>query len=89
MTLRRLTNAERRDRLRLVRTPNIGPLTFARPIERYGNAGDAMAALPEIASLMARGRKITLPPVSAIEDEMAATARCGARIIASCEPDFP
>jgi DNA processing protein len=48
-----------------------------------------MAALPEIASLMATGRKITLPPVSAIEDEMAATARCGARIIASCEPDFP
>lgn len=38
---------------------------------------------------MAKGRQINLPPVGAIEDEMDATARCGARIIASCEPDFP
>ncbi len=89
MSLPRLTDAKRRDWLRLVRTPNIGPLTFARLIERYGNAGDALAALPEIASRMAKGRQIDLPPVGAIEDEMDATARCGARIIASCEPDFP
>jgi DNA processing protein len=89
MSLRRLSDAERRDWVRLVRTPNIGPLTFARLLERFGNATDALAALPEIASRVAKGRRIDVPSVSAIEDEIAATQRVGARIIASCEPEFP
>jgi DNA processing protein len=89
MSLRRLSDAERRDWVRLVRTPNIGPLTFARLLERFGNATDALAALPEIASRVAKGRRIEVPSVSAIEDEIAATQGIGARVIASCEPDFP
>jgi DNA processing protein len=84
MSLRRLSDAERRDWVRLVRTPNIGPLTFARLLERFGNATDAFAALPEIASRVAKGRRIDVPSLSAIEDEIAATQRVGARIIASC-----
>ncbi len=89
MRLKRLSDAERRDWVRLVRTPNIGPLTFARLIERFGNATDALAALPDIAGRVAKGRHIALPPVAVIEDEIAATQRLGARLIASCEPDFP
>jgi DNA processing protein len=89
MSLRSLSDAERRDWVRLVRTPNIGPLTFARLIERFGTATHALAALPDIASRVAKGRSIELPSASAIEDEIAATQRCGARLIASCEPDFP
>lgn len=89
MSLRTLSDAERRDWVRLVRTPNIGPLTFARLLERFGNATDALAALPDIANRMAKGRRIELPSVSAIEDEIAATQRLGARLLASCEPDFP
>lgn len=89
MSLRRLSDSERRDWVRLVRTPNIGPLTFARLIERFGNATDALAALPDIAGRLAKGRRIELPPATLIEDEIAATQRLGARIIASCEPDFP
>lgn len=30
-----------------------------------------------------------MPSASAIEEEIATTQRCGARLIASCEPDFP
>jgi DNA processing protein len=89
MSLRRLSDAERRDWVRLVRTPNIGPQTFARLIERFGNATDALAALPDIASRVAKGRRIELPSAASIEDEIAATERIGARIIASCEPEFP
>ena len=89
MSLRRLSDEERRNWVRLVRTPNIGPLTFARLIERFGNATDALAALPDIAGRVAKGRRIEVPTVAIIEDEIAATLRIGARIIASCEPDFP
>lgn len=89
MTPRTLSDAERRDWLRLVRTPNIGPLTFARLMERFASATEALAALPEISSRAGRGRRIEIPSASAIEDEIAATLRCGARVIASCEPDFP
>lgn len=89
MSSRRLSDTERRDWVRLVRTPQIGPLTFNRLIARYGNATAALEALPDIASRVAKGRRIALPPVAAIEDEIAATLRFGARLVASCEPDFP
>jgi predicted Rossmann fold nucleotide-binding protein DprA/Smf involved in DNA uptake len=89
MSLRTLSDAERRDWVRLVRTPNIGPLTFARLLERFGTATHALAALPDIANRVGKGRRIELPSVSAIEDEIAATQRLGARLLASCEPDFP
>ncbi len=89
MSLRRLSDTELRDWVRLVRTPNIGPLTFARLIERFGNATDALAALPDIAGRVAKGRRIEVPAVAIIEDEIAATLRLGARLLASCEPDFP
>lgn len=85
---RALSDAERRDWLRLVRTPNIGPLTFQKLLARYGTATAALEALPEIASRAVRGR-LELPPASRIEDEIAATLKLGARLVASCEADFP
>lgn len=89
MTQRRLDDTERRDWVRLVRTPHIGPLTFDRLISRYGSATQAIAALPDIAGRVGRGKRLELPPVSVIEDEIAATEKFGARLVASCEPDFP
>lgn len=62
-----------------MRTPNIGPQTFARLIERFGNATDALAALQDIASRVAKGRRIELPSPASIEDEIAATGQIGAR----------
>ena len=64
-------------------------LTFVRLLGRFGNAIDALAALPDIASRIGKGRRIELPSVSAIKDEIAATQRLGARLLASCEPAFP
>ena len=65
MSSRRLSDTERRDWVRLVRTPQIGPLTFNRLIARYGNATAALEALLDIASRVAKGRRIALPPVAA------------------------
>jgi DNA processing protein len=37
------------DRLRLVRSPGIGPVTFRQLIARFGGAADALAAVPDLA----------------------------------------
>jgi DNA processing protein len=37
------------DRLRLVRSPGIGPITFRQLIARFGDAAAALAAVPDLA----------------------------------------
>lgn len=37
------------DRIRLVRSPGIGPVTFRQLIRRFGNAGAALDAVPDLA----------------------------------------
>ena len=64
-------------------------LTFVRLLGRFGNAIDALAAPPDITCRIGKGRRIELPSVSAIKDEIAATQRLGARLLANCEPAFP
>jgi DNA processing protein len=44
-----LTDVERRDRLRLIRSENVGPITFRRLVCRFGSASAALGALPELA----------------------------------------
>ncbi|MGE3623420.1 MAG: DNA-processing protein DprA [Bdellovibrionales bacterium] len=88
MTTRQLTHAQRRSWLRLMRTDNVGAITFRQLIHRYATAETAIEALPGLA---ARGGKksFVLPPWSLIDAEMAGIEKIGARLIASCEPDYP
>jgi len=86
--IRTLSDVERRDWLRLARTDNVGAVTFDQLIGRYGEASLALAALPGLAQ---RGGRAGLRVASeaAAEQELADGAALGARLIASCEPDFP
>ncbi len=86
--IRELSDAERRDWLRLARTENVGPVTFDQLLQRFGTAGAALAALPDLAR---RGGRAGLkPPTDAqVDKELADGAALGARLIASCEPAFP
>jgi len=86
---RALTPAARRDWLRLARTENVGPLTFAELIGRYGEASIALAALPDLARRSGRVSPLGVPSEGEIEGELADGVKLGARLIASCEPDFP
>ena len=85
---RALSDAERRDWLRLARTENVGPVTFDQLIQRFGTAGAALAALPDLA---ARGGRSGLKVVSEaqIDRELADGAALGATLIAACEGAFP
>ncbi len=88
--LRELNDAERRDWLRLIRSENIGPRTFATLIARYGDAGAALDALPAlIARGRAGGRSVTIFPADEAARELDAARRLGVSFLALCEPDYP
>jgi DNA processing protein len=70
---------------RLARTPRIGPLTFHKLLRRWRTPEAALDALPRIT----RGARLTPPPAHAIEAELDALDEIGARLLASCEPDYP
>lgn len=68
--------------VRLARTPRIGPLTFHRLIARHRTPSAALEALPRISNLIA-------PTPDVAEAEIEAAEALGARLVASCEPDYP
>lgn len=74
--------------LRLTRSPGIGPILFFRLLRRFGNARDAVAAVP---SLAAAGKLpgVSLADEAAVARELAATERLGARIVRHGEPEYP
>jgi DNA processing protein len=79
---RTLSRPERIAWARLARTPRIGPLTFTQLIARFRTASAALEALPRVS-------KLTAPPAERIEAELDDAEALGARLIASCEPDYP
>jgi DNA processing protein len=87
--IRRLSDAQRRDWLRLARTENVGPVTFDQLIGRYGEASLALAALPDLARRGGRMAGLKVTSEAEAERELAGGAALGARLIAACEPDFP
>lgn len=84
-----LSDGERRDWLRLARTENVGPVTFDQLIQRFGKAGKALAALPDLARRGGRTGALKSPTEAQVDKELADGERLGARLIASCERDFP
>jgi len=86
---RSLSDRERIDWLRLIRTASVGPTTFRRLLGRFGSAEAALDALPRLAR--SAGRRAPLKPAQpgAAAAEIEAAAKLGARFIASCEPDYP
>ena len=87
--IRALSDAQRRDWLRLARTENVGPVTFAQLIARFGEPSLALAALPDLARRGGRMASLKIPSVAEAERELAAGEALGARMLAACEPAFP
>ncbi len=81
--------SERLDWLRLIRSENVGPITFHQLITRFGTAGAALEALPDLARKGELRRTIKICAKSAAEKELAAVDGLGGRLIARCEPGYP
>lgn len=74
-----LARDEAFSRIRLLRSPNVGPVSYYQLLQRFGTAAAALDALPD---LVARGGGRYQPaPVSRIEDEIAALRHSGARYL--------
>jgi len=84
-----LSDRERLDWLRLIRSENVGPVVFRQLLERYGSPAAALEALPELARRAGAKRKIRICSAAEAERELAAAAKAGVRLLASCESDYP
>ncbi len=82
-----LSDGQRIDWLRLIRTEGVGPRTFRQLINRFGGAAPALEALPHLSRL--KGRPVTPPSRAQAEDEIAALARLGGRLVASGDAAYP
>jgi DNA processing protein len=67
-------------RLRLIRSENIGPVTYFQLIARFGSAAAAIDAIPDLAA-RGGGRPPRLAARAAVEREMETVARLGARYL--------
>lgn len=68
------------DRLRLIRSPNIGPISYRQLVARFGSAGRALDALPDLAARVA-GRKFIAAPTDAIHKEIELLASLGGQYL--------
>ncbi|MEW6640027.1 MAG: DNA-processing protein DprA [Pseudomonadota bacterium] len=84
-----LTDTERRDWLRLIRSEHVGPRTFHMLLRHCGSAAAALAALPEFARRGGAVRPGRILSVADAEQEIAQARRLGMRLIACCEAAYP
>ena len=81
-------HGERFDRLRLIRSTNVGPVTYRQLIARFGSAARALEALPDLAA-RGGGRAPVIADAARIAREMAAVDTLGARYLFVGEGLYP
>jgi DNA processing protein len=86
---RLLGESERLDWLRLIRSENIGPVTFFALLRHFGSVAAALEAAPELSRRGGRKRAIRIAPAADAAREAAALAGAGGTLIAACEPAYP
>ena len=85
----RLTDEQRIDWLRLIRSPNVGPRTFRALINHFGGAQAALAALPSLARRGGASGALKIYPRADAERELAAAQKLGVTFAALGEPEYP
>lgn len=78
---------ERLARLRLARTPRVGPVNFAHLMQRFGSAVRALEALPGL--VRRNGGTLTPPDMARVEAEWTRGESVGARLIVAGDADYP
>jgi len=85
----RLSDRQRLNWLRLIRTDNIGPVTFRDLILFCGSASSAIERLPDLNIRGGSSRPIRVMSMDDAERELEAIERVGARLVGMGEPDYP
>lgn len=81
-----LTRDEAFARIRLLRSPNIGPVSYSQLLRRFGTAGAALDALPDLAAR--GGAPYRAAKAERIEAEVAAVRANGARYLFHDSPEY-
>ena len=82
-------------RLRLIRSENVGPVTYRQLLRRFGSATRALAALPDLVRRVGSARSATgggsarIAGIADAEAELAAVSRFGGRFVFIGDPDYP
>ncbi len=84
-----LSDADRLDWLRLIRSDNVGPRTFRSLISHCGGAEAALDALPALARRGGAALPGRICTVAEAEREIALTMRLGGRLVAGHEDGYP
>lgn len=82
-----MTHAERLARIRLIRTPHVGPVSWHQLMQRFGSGEAALEALPDLA-LRGGAGKPRIASADVAERELARVAELGARHVFSDETDY-
>jgi DNA processing protein len=75
-------------RLRLIRSENVGPISYRQLVQRFGSAGAALEAIPALAA-RGGGHSPRLATAAVAEAEIETVARLGARHVFIGDADYP
>ena len=84
-----LADAERIDRLRLIRSDHVGPRTFRSLLQHFGSARTALERLPELARRGGASRQGRICSEAEARAEIAAGRRLGVSLVAPGEAGYP
>jgi len=73
-------------RIRLLRSPNVGPVSYRQLMRRFGNAQAALTALPDLAG---KGGAYRIADEGRVAKEVAAVRAAGARYLFHDSPEYP
>src|SRR3954469_16296031 len=84
-----LSDAQRIEWLRMIRSDNVGPRTFRSLINHFGSAHQALERLPELARRGGAARPSRICSDDDARREIAASARIGVLLVAPGEAGYP
>ncbi len=84
-----LTDEQRRNWLRLIRSEHVGPRTFRALINQFGNARAALERLPDLARRGGAPRSGRICSAEEAEQEIVRGSRIGVALVAPGEPGYP
>jgi DNA processing protein len=77
------------DVLRLIRSENVGPVTFFKLLSYFGSVAKALDAIPDMSVKGGRARPIKIASAAVVKEEMDKAEAFGARILVYGHPDYP
>jgi DNA processing protein len=85
----RLSDEQRLEWLRLIRSEHVGPRTFRSLLNHFGGARAALEALPDMARRGGAVKPARICSPQEAEHELAAMRRLGVVLVALSEPNYP